>query len=157
VEDLYLLLAYIKACMPHVTAVSSGAIASDYQRLRVENVCARLDLTSLAYMWHMPQRQLLRWEQTGLGVTVFVGSGVACYMWHMPQRQLLRWEQTCINATVFAESDVTCYVWHMPQQLLRWEQTGETVLRPVCGLSQLCRSSNEFRWVSCVRFGQVLS
>uniref|UniRef100_A0A7S3VQ90 Diphthine--ammonia ligase n=1 Tax=Dunaliella tertiolecta TaxID=3047 RepID=A0A7S3VQ90_DUNTE len=60
VEDLSLLLAYVKATLPCVTAVSSGAIASDYQRLRVEHVCARLGLVSLAYMWHMPQRSLLR-------------------------------------------------------------------------------------------------
>lgn len=36
-------------------AVASGAIASDYQRLRVEAVCGRLGLTSLAYLWHQPQ------------------------------------------------------------------------------------------------------
>ena len=60
VEDLFALLAFIKAMLPQVTAVSSGAIASDYQRLRVEHVCARLGLTSLAYMWHVQQRQLLR-------------------------------------------------------------------------------------------------
>ena len=45
VEDLYTLLAYVQGCIPTVNAVSSGAIASNYQRLRVENVspppCAR--------------------------------------------------------------------------------------------------------------------
>jgi diphthamide synthase (EF-2-diphthine--ammonia ligase) len=35
VEDLFCLLAYVKECIPGVTAVCSGAIASDYQRLRV--------------------------------------------------------------------------------------------------------------------------
>ncbi len=39
--------------------VASGAIASDYQRLRVESVCVRLGLTSLAYLWHQPQVRLL--------------------------------------------------------------------------------------------------
>ena len=38
VEDLYALLAYVKERLPDVEAVASGAIASDYQRLRVENV-----------------------------------------------------------------------------------------------------------------------
>jgi len=38
VEDLLCLLAYAKEKMPQVEAVSSGAIASSYQRLRVENV-----------------------------------------------------------------------------------------------------------------------
>lgn len=72
-------------------AVASGAIASDYQRLRVESVswcsapshdpgaaslpnhqrvpslllchrlqvCSRLGLVSLGYLWHQPQDQLL--------------------------------------------------------------------------------------------------
>jgi len=60
VEDLYLLLKAVKERMPEVQAVSSGAIASDYQRLRVEEVCSRLGLFSLAYMWHQPQAKLLR-------------------------------------------------------------------------------------------------
>lgn len=40
--------------------VASGAIASDYQRTRVERVCTRLGLVSLAYLWHQPQGALLR-------------------------------------------------------------------------------------------------
>uniref|UniRef100_A0A061RHG0 Diphthine--ammonia ligase n=1 Tax=Tetraselmis sp. GSL018 TaxID=582737 RepID=A0A061RHG0_9CHLO len=58
--DLFCLLAAAKRRMPEIEAVSSGAIASDYQRLRVEDVCSRLGLTSLAYMWHQPQQKLLR-------------------------------------------------------------------------------------------------
>eukprot|EP00879_Flechtneria_rotunda_P020103 GHRR01021143.1.p1 GENE.GHRR01021143.1~~GHRR01021143.1.p1 ORF type:complete len:135 (+),score=43.02 GHRR01021143.1:569-973(+) len=60
VEDLHLLLAYIRAQHPDIQAVASGAIASDYQRTRVESVCSRLGLVSLAYLWHQPQDQLLR-------------------------------------------------------------------------------------------------
>mmetsp|Transcript_35745 Transcript_35745/g.79546 ORF Transcript_35745/g.79546 Transcript_35745/m.79546 type:complete len:894 (+) Transcript_35745:147-2828(+) len=60
VEDLFILLSHIKEVMPQIMGVASGAIASDYQRVRVENVCARLNLVSYAYLWHMPQRQLLR-------------------------------------------------------------------------------------------------
>ena len=37
-EDLVALLGHVKERHPDVQAVSSGAIASDYQRLRVENV-----------------------------------------------------------------------------------------------------------------------
>jgi diphthine-ammonia ligase len=40
VEDLQALLAAVRERLPDVQAVSSGAIASDYQRLRVENVRA---------------------------------------------------------------------------------------------------------------------
>ncbi|KAK3200759.1 hypothetical protein Dsin_024174 [Dipteronia sinensis] len=44
VEDMFILLNEVKRQIPSVTAVSSGAIASDYQRLRVESVCSRLGL-----------------------------------------------------------------------------------------------------------------
>ncbi|KAK9812092.1 hypothetical protein WJX73_005916 [Symbiochloris irregularis] len=67
VEDLLLLLQYAQQQIPEIEAVSSGAIASDYQRLRVENVCARLNLVSLAYMWRQPQAQLLM-DMVGAGI-----------------------------------------------------------------------------------------
>ncbi len=35
--------------------VSAGAILSDYQRVRVESVCSRLGLTSLAFLWRRDQ------------------------------------------------------------------------------------------------------
>ncbi|KAG9336693.1 hypothetical protein JZ751_003041, partial [Albula glossodonta] len=43
-----------------VEAVSVGAILSDYQRVRVENVCMRLQLQPLAYLWRRDQETLLR-------------------------------------------------------------------------------------------------
>ena len=84
VEDLYQLLAYVKESVPGVQAVASGAIASDYQRLRVENVCSRLNLVSLAYLWHQPQRLLMRCA--GCGGRVCWGAGV--------------WEGACVGACV---------------------------------------------------------
>lgn len=60
VEDLAALLGFIKTRIPDVQAVSTGAIASDYQRTRVERVCARLGLVSLTYLWHQPQTFLLQ-------------------------------------------------------------------------------------------------
>lgn len=59
VEDMYVLLNEVKQKIPSVTAVCSGAIASDYQRLRVESVCSRLNLVSLAYLWKQDQTLLL--------------------------------------------------------------------------------------------------
>jgi uncharacterized protein (TIGR00290 family) len=38
--------------------VCSGAILSDYQRVRVENVCSRLGLVSLSYLWRRDQAEL---------------------------------------------------------------------------------------------------
>lgn len=38
VEDMLQLIVHVKRCHPSIEAVSSGAIASDYQRLRVEHV-----------------------------------------------------------------------------------------------------------------------
>ena len=59
VEDLYELLSQVKAQMPEVTAVCSGAILSNYQRSRVESVCERLGLASLAFLWQREQAPLL--------------------------------------------------------------------------------------------------
>ncbi|MQM02160.1 hypothetical protein Taro_034922 [Colocasia esculenta] len=59
VEDMFILINEVKQQIPSVTAVSSGAIASDYQRLRVESVCSRLGLVSLAYLWKQDQAFLL--------------------------------------------------------------------------------------------------
>eukprot|EP00300_Choanocystis_sp_HF-7_P018126 c19945_g1_i2.p1 GENE.c19945_g1_i2~~c19945_g1_i2.p1 ORF type:complete len:396 (-),score=100.19 c19945_g1_i2:622-1719(-) len=59
VENLMELLEEVLRSHPEVEAVSSGAILSDYQRLRVESVCSRLGLTSLAYLWQLDQRKLL--------------------------------------------------------------------------------------------------
>ncbi|KAL7479788.1 hypothetical protein ACHAW6_005509 [Cyclotella cf. meneghiniana] len=53
VEDLFLLLQHVTSCHPDIEAVASGAILSTYQRTRIENVCSRLNLTSLAYLWRM--------------------------------------------------------------------------------------------------------
>ncbi|XP_043846076.1 diphthine--ammonia ligase isoform X1 [Dromiciops gliroides] len=59
VEDLYELLKYIKE-KEEIDGVSVGAILSDYQRVRVENVCKRLGLQPLAYLWRRNQEDLLR-------------------------------------------------------------------------------------------------
>ncbi|PFX20718.1 Diphthine--ammonia ligase [Stylophora pistillata] len=58
VEDLYKLLKNIKEKI-EFDAVSTGAILSDYQRVRVEHVCSRLGLSSLAYLWRRDQTELL--------------------------------------------------------------------------------------------------
>ncbi|GMG99571.1 hypothetical protein Nepgr_001411 [Nepenthes gracilis] len=60
VEDMFILLSEVKRQIPSISAVSSGAIASDYQRLRVESVSARLGLVSLAYLWKQDQSLLLK-------------------------------------------------------------------------------------------------
>ncbi|XP_063080083.1 diphthine--ammonia ligase [Engraulis encrasicolus] len=58
VEDLYQLLKLVKE-KESVEAVSVGAILSDYQRVRVENVCCRLQLQPLCYLWRRDQECLL--------------------------------------------------------------------------------------------------
>nr|VDC92464.1 unnamed protein product [Brassica oleracea] len=60
VEDMFVLLSEVKKQIPSITAVSSGAIASDYQRLRVESICSRLGLVSLAFLWKQDQTSLLQ-------------------------------------------------------------------------------------------------
>ncbi|KAM9924937.1 hypothetical protein OXX80_011057 [Metschnikowia pulcherrima] len=60
IEDLYELLKEVKTSHPDVEGVSCGAILSHYQRTRVENVCERLGLTCLAYLWQSDQPQLMK-------------------------------------------------------------------------------------------------
>eukprot|EP01083_Nonionella_stella_P203986 743920_1 len=67
VEDLWRLLTAVKKSMPEVEAVSCGAVLSNYQRTRVENVCDRLGLVSLCYMWRRNQTTLLK-EMIAAGV-----------------------------------------------------------------------------------------
>ncbi|KAG0325582.1 ATP binding domain 4 [Podila humilis] len=66
-EDLYELLRTVKEIHPDLQAVSVGAILSNYQRIRVENVCARLGLVALAYLWQRDQEELL-YEMAQVGV-----------------------------------------------------------------------------------------
>uniref|UniRef100_A0A0R3RPX8 Diphthine--ammonia ligase n=1 Tax=Elaeophora elaphi TaxID=1147741 RepID=A0A0R3RPX8_9BILA len=58
VEDLYELLAFVKQKHPDIEAVSSGAILSNYQKNRIQNVCRRLNLESLTYLWNSDQAVL---------------------------------------------------------------------------------------------------
>ncbi|OQS05273.1 hypothetical protein THRCLA_02572 [Thraustotheca clavata] len=60
VEDLYVLLKRVLELFPDVEAVNTGAIFSNYQRTRVENVCNRLGLTSIAYLWRKNQDELMQ-------------------------------------------------------------------------------------------------
>lgn len=59
IEDLYQLLNEVKSNIPDVEAVSVGAILSSYQRTRVEDVCGRLGLTVLSYLWQRSQLELM--------------------------------------------------------------------------------------------------
>lgn len=59
VEDLYYLLKIVIDKYPDVKGVSCGAIASSYQRLRVEHVCQRLKLQPLSYLWLRDRKELL--------------------------------------------------------------------------------------------------
>lgn len=59
VEDLFRLLSKVREQVKF-DAISVGAIFSDYQRIRCENVCARLGLKMLAYLWHREQTALLQ-------------------------------------------------------------------------------------------------
>ncbi|CEG45936.1 Predicted ATPase (PP-loop superfamily) [Plasmopara halstedii] len=60
VEDLFRLLQKVKVQCPNVEGVCTGAIFSSYQRNRVENVCSRVGLTSLSYLWRRDQTELLQ-------------------------------------------------------------------------------------------------
>lgn len=60
VEQLYKLLKDIREKHNiQFNAVSVGAIASSYQKSRVESICDRLNLNMLAYLWDKEQAKLL--------------------------------------------------------------------------------------------------
>jgi diphthine-ammonia ligase len=59
VEDLFELLSEVKK-ETKCTAVCSGAIFSTYQKNRVEEVCSRLALISIAPLWEREQETLLQ-------------------------------------------------------------------------------------------------
>ena len=59
VEDLFELLKTIKSDFPDAVGVSSGAIHSNYQKNRVEEICGRLGMISIAYLWGREQSALL--------------------------------------------------------------------------------------------------
>jgi ABC transporter with metal-binding/Fe-S-binding domain ATP-binding protein len=44
----------------NVEGVVSGAVASEYQRTRIEKICHSLDLKSFTPLWHKNQEMLLR-------------------------------------------------------------------------------------------------
>ncbi|KAJ2858641.1 hypothetical protein J3B02_000021 [Coemansia erecta] len=58
-EDLFQLLTKVKLQHPDIQGVSVGAIFSRYQANRVQNICDRLGLTMLAYLWQRDQKELL--------------------------------------------------------------------------------------------------
>ena len=57
--DVFTMYCLFRVWTRLFTAVCSGAILSDYQRIRVEHVCSRLGLVSLAYLWRRDQAELL--------------------------------------------------------------------------------------------------
>ncbi|XP_063933446.1 diphthine--ammonia ligase-like [Zophobas morio] len=59
VEDLFHLLSEVKRQHPEIEGVSVGAVLSTYQKNRVENVCTRLKLVPLAFLWQKNETDLL--------------------------------------------------------------------------------------------------
>jgi diphthine-ammonia ligase len=58
-EDLSIGLSKI-AKSSGIDALVSGAVASEYQRTRLDNICEELGLKSFAPLWHKNQEQLVR-------------------------------------------------------------------------------------------------
>lgn len=59
VENLYELVSEAIQKFPEIKAVCSGAILSNYQKNRVENICQRLGLESFSFLWQRNQAELL--------------------------------------------------------------------------------------------------
>ena len=84
IEDLYELLMEAKFRFPDLNAVVSGAVFSDYQRSRVENVCLRLGLTSISPLWRMNQKDLLlEMKETGYHAAIIKISSMGLQEKHL--------------------------------------------------------------------------
>jgi len=66
VEDLTQVLQGLE-----IDGVVSGAIASEYQRTRIEKICDELGIKSFTPLWHKPQELLLR-DQVKAGFHIVV-------------------------------------------------------------------------------------
>ncbi|OAQ23001.1 hypothetical protein K457DRAFT_102077 [Linnemannia elongata AG-77] len=85
-EDLFDLLSAIKAAHPDLEAVSVGAILSNYQRIRVENVCSRLGLVALSYLWQRNQEELLNeMAQAGVNAVLVKIAAIGLKRQHLGQ------------------------------------------------------------------------
>ncbi|MEM0466295.1 MAG: TIGR00289 family protein [Candidatus Thermoplasmatota archaeon] len=65
-DDLYALLKSLP-----VDGVISGAIASEYQRVRIERICRELNVQFFAPLWHQDQETLLR-EMVAAGFSILI-------------------------------------------------------------------------------------
>ena len=54
-----------------IEGIVSGAVASEYQRTRLDNICEGLGLKSFAPLWHKNQEQLLK-EQIECGFKIII-------------------------------------------------------------------------------------
>lgn len=54
-----------------IEGIVSGAVASEYQRTRLDNICEDIGLKSFAPLWHKNQQQLVR-EQIDAGFEIIV-------------------------------------------------------------------------------------
>jgi len=68
-KELEDLVAVLKSVAGEVDAVVSGAVASRYQKDRIDAVCKELGLRSLAPLWGKDQLTLLR-EELGAGLEI---------------------------------------------------------------------------------------
>ncbi|KAF8630333.1 hypothetical protein AX15_002983 [Amanita polypyramis BW_CC] len=83
-EDLYALLSNVKSRHPDVQGVSVGAILSNYQRVRVEHVCRRLNLTPLCYLWQRNQGLLFtEMIEAGMEAIIIKIAGIGLTVNHL--------------------------------------------------------------------------
>ena len=74
-EELEDLIAALQPIKDDVDAIVSGAVASNYQKDRIEAICKELGLKSVTPLWHKDPEQLLR-QQLESGFEI-IFSGVA--------------------------------------------------------------------------------
>ncbi|KAH8867575.1 Diphthine--ammonia ligase [Schistosoma japonicum] len=131
VEELYKILSRVLSEIPEITGVSSGAILSDYQRYRIENVTFRLGLRSLCFLWQRRQQELLediisagieaiiiKIASFGLTIENFLGFRLSDVMSKLCQLSTPPWSlNVCGEGGEFETITLDCPIFHSRIQL----------------------------------------
>ncbi|MBI5871767.1 TIGR00289 family protein [archaeon] len=71
-KELDCLREVLKKLRKNIDGVISGALASHYQKYRIDKICEELGLKSLAPLWHKDQEEILR-EETSIFDVIIAG------------------------------------------------------------------------------------
>ena len=151
VEDLFQLLLTIGDSGCAFDAISVGAIHSIYQKKRAENVCNRLGIQMLAYLWGREQEQLLQ-EMIDYGIVAVliktaalglnkdhIGKELSEVKDHLTQLKDKYGINTCGEGGEFETLTLDCPLFHQRLRIKSYEVIvhSNDAFAPVCYMSKI--------------------